>query len=103
MVTEMDGAPDVSSPQTEKVPWIAMKQGVFTTSDGKMIQAGASRIPADDGFHAIKFFAPFPSAPAVFVSNLDPVDSVLRDVCLTHGGAGEVGRGGPRVAGWLLA
>jgi len=76
LVTKMDAAPDASSPMTEKVPWIAMKQGVFTTSDGKMIQAGVSLIPADEEFHGIKFFQSFPSAPAVFVSNLDPVDVV---------------------------
>jgi hypothetical protein len=76
LVTEMDGAPDASSPKTEKVPWIAMKQGVFTTTDGKMIQAGVTRIPADEDFHSVKFFSDFPSTPAVFVSNLDPVDFV---------------------------
>jgi hypothetical protein len=72
----MDASPDATSPMTEKVPWIAMKQGVFTTSNGKMVQAGVSRIPADEEFHPIKFFQSFPSAPAVFVSNLDPVDVV---------------------------
>jgi hypothetical protein len=74
LVTKMDASPDATSPMTEKVPWIAMKQGVFTTSNGKMIQAGVARIPADEEFHPIKFFQSFPSAPAVFVSNLDPVD-----------------------------
>jgi hypothetical protein len=76
LVTKMDAAPDATSPATEKVPWIAMKQGVFTTSDGKMIQAGVARVPADEEYHPIKFFQSFPSAPAVFVSNLDPVDVV---------------------------
>jgi hypothetical protein len=76
MLAEMDAAPDVSSPKTEKVPWIAMKQGVFTTSNGKMIQAGVSRVPADTEFHPIKFFQAFPSEPVVFVGNVDPVDMV---------------------------
>jgi hypothetical protein len=72
----MDAAPDSTSPMTEKVPWIAMKQGIFETSDGKMIQAGIARVPADEDFHPIEFYTAFPSAPAVFVSNLDPVDVV---------------------------
>merc|ERR1719487_905271 len=46
------------------------------TGSGQMIQAGVSRIPADQEFHSIKFFEAFPSAPAVFVSNFDPVDMV---------------------------
>ncbi|MBU38166.1 MAG: hypothetical protein CMA59_01430, partial [Euryarchaeota archaeon] len=67
---------------TERVPWMAMKQGSFTTSDGKMIQAGIALVEAGADFPAVKFHEAFASAPVVVANSISSLEAVAGDLAI---------------------
>ncbi|MAD25540.1 MAG: hypothetical protein CMO44_15370, partial [Verrucomicrobiales bacterium] len=74
--SKLEGSKPDGAPNVAKVAWMALKQGVFKTSSGAILQAGISMIPADGEFHEIVFHKDFSSAPTVITQQVAPVDFV---------------------------
>jgi hypothetical protein len=74
--TKLEGSKADGAPSYEPVAWMALKQGVFRTSSGAVLQAGIAMIPADGEFHEIAFHQDFSAAPTVITQQVAPVDFV---------------------------